>query len=193
MNGTGGRGRWTALPKRALDRRRLEHKHQGSQTPVHQPCAHPETWDPTLLKHGAHGEKGAENPLGVCFSSTSLEHRFSGPLPGPKMLPWWGKRDLPIHVGQGLHTAEGVNHNSQLRLQGLGRNQPQGSCQSGKVCSLMSPFLMAPWNLLSKLYLLKSNTLITPRGLMSKWQLFLVPLSQRWFLPKPSVCFPNLD
>lgn len=141
MNGTGGTGRWTALPKRVLDRRRLEHKHQGSQTSVHQLCAHPETWDPTLLKHGVHGQKGTGNPLRVCYSSTLQvqAHVLGFPSLTQNTLKKW---DLPIHVGQGLHSAEGVNHNCCCT--GWEGTDPR-SLSLLEVCSLMSPFLMTPF------------------------------------------------
>lgn len=80
MNGRGGRGRWTALPKRVLHRRRLEHKPQGSQTPM-----------PTLRHEiqlswntGYTEKKGQKTPWGC---ATHLPRSSTGsqvPFPGPK-------------------------------------------------------------------------------------------------------------
>lgn len=131
-----------ALPRRVLHRRRAEHRHQGSQSPVHQPCAHPETRDPTLLKHGVHGEKATENLLGGVYSCMSLKHRSSGSFPRPKMFCSKENETSQCTWDRG-YTQRRARITAATA--GLGRNPPQGACPSWEACSLVSPFLKPPF------------------------------------------------
>lgn len=100
---------------------------QGSLTPVRQLCACLETRALTLPNRRTwYREKGTGNPVGLCYSSTSLKQWFSGSLSESKCFIDNESETAPSTCNKrGVEGAHFLGFKTQLLLHGFGRNQPQ--------------------------------------------------------------------